>query len=147
MISQPPLRFILIAALALSPAAAWSACSVSAQGVAFGSYDVFHHAHLHSTGNISVSCAAETAYTLSLSSGDGSYDDRRMISGSDTLAYNLFTDAGYLQIWGNGTGGSHRVSGMTAGTANHAIYGRIPARQNVRVGSYTDVIIVTLEFE
>ena len=39
------------------------------------------------------------------------------------------------------------VNGTGIGVnVNHGVYGRIPSRQNVRAGSYSDIIIVELTF-
>jgi spore coat protein U-like protein len=40
---------------------------------------------------------------------------------------------------------SARVNGSGLG-ATHVVYGRVPARQNVRAGSYADTLVVTLDF-
>lgn len=139
-------RWLLAAALALSTQAGWTAtCTVDAPGANFGNYDVFSEQSLDGAGTISVSCDASTEYTLSLSAGGGSYALRAMASGANTLAYNLYTDATYTVIWGDGTGNTATVSGSGI-ASNHTIYGRIPARQNAFVGSYTDTITVTLDF-
>ena len=139
-------RWLLAAALALSTQAGWAAdCTVGSQGVSFGSYDVFSAQSLDGVGTISLSCDESVEYTLSLSAGGGSYASRAMASGANTLAYNLYIDATYTAIWGDGTGNTATVS--SSGTAaDHTIYGRIPARQNVAVGSYSDTITVEIEF-
>jgi len=50
-------------------------------------------------------------------------------------------------VWGDGTSGTVTLSGVGTGiTANTTVYGRIPARQNVRVGHYVDNIVVTVNF-
>jgi spore coat protein U-like protein len=55
--------------------------------------------------------------------GSATFTPRRMIKGADTLNYNLYLDA----------------SGST-------IFGTMPARQNAKVGSYTDAITATINF-
>lgn len=139
-------RWLLAAALALSTQAGWAAtCTVGSQGVNFGSYNVFDEQNLDGAGTISVSCDVSTEHTLSLSAGGGSYALRTMTSGANTLAYNLYTDATYTVIWGDGTGNTATVIGSGTAT-DHTVYGRIPARQNASVGSYSDTITVTLDF-
>jgi len=97
------------------------------------------------TGTVDVSCDISSPYTISLSTGAGTYASRTMTGSSGTLVYNLYVDATRLSIWGDGSPGTGTVGG-TANTASHTVYGRIPARQNAPVGSYTDTIIVTLTF-
>lgn len=136
----------IMAMLLLAPAMASAACTVAAGGLSFGSYDVFNGSHTDSTGSIDISCDTATPYTLTLSPGNGSYTQRTMVNGSHVLNYNFYSDAARSQIWGDGSGGTVSVSGNAETNANHTVYGRIQAQQNVSVGSYVDSIIVTLEY-
>jgi spore coat protein U-like protein len=138
-------RWLPCLAFALGVAQSWAACTVSATGVAFGAYDPFSSASLDSTGNVAVTCNPSTPYTIALSPGNAAQSDRRMLSGANILAYNLFTDATRTAVWGDGTGATLTVSGSGI-AGGHPIYGRIPARQNVAVGIYSDAITVTVTF-
>ncbi len=45
------------------------------------------------------------------------------------------------------TSGTVKVNGTGIGVSvNHAVYGRIPARQNVHAGSYSDIVTLELTF-
>src|SRR5699024_3472008 len=73
-------------------------CSVSATGVAFGTYNRFSGAPNDSTGTVRITCDPflfeNISYDIRLSAGGaGSYTPRRMISGTDWLNYNLYTRA------------------------------------------------------
>ena len=127
-----------------TPAAA-ATCNVSPQGVNFGGYDSLGSTPVDGVGNVAVECDSETSFTVSLSTGNGTFSERRMIGPASELSYNLYTDASRIGIWGDGSGGSNTVSG-TAGTANLPVYGRIPARQNVPAAIYADTIIVTVTY-
>jgi spore coat protein U-like protein len=94
-------------------------------------------------------------YTVALSTGSsGSYMNRTLRSGLNTLNYNLFIDAALSQVWGvNGGATAARSGAMNlfffAPTAQSdlTIYGSIPAGQyNVAPGSYNDTIIVTVTY-
>lgn len=123
------------------------ACTLNVTGVNFGSYDVFSNAALDSTGNIDVNCPSGVGYSIALSEGGGRQAQRVMSSGGHRLNYNLYTEANRGVVWGDATSGTARVSGTGIGmSVNHAVYGRIPARQNVHAGSYSDIIIVALTF-
>ena len=123
------------------------ACTLNVTGVNFGSYDVFSNAALDSTGNIDVNCPSGVGYSIALSEGGGRHAQRVMSSGGHRLNYNLYTEANRGVVWGDATSGTARVSGTGIGVSvNHAVYGRIPARQNVDAGSYSDIIIVALTF-
>ena len=122
-----------------------AACNLNVQGVIFGSYDVFNIQSIDSTGNVGVTCDVSTPYTIAFTPGAGSYALRTMTSGPNTLGYNLYADPARTSVWGDGTAGTVTVAGSAA-SANHTVYGRIPARQNVFAGSYSDLLTVTLTF-
>ncbi|HEX6376217.1 MAG TPA: spore coat U domain-containing protein [Allosphingosinicella sp.] len=127
-----------------SPAAAAS-CNVNPSGVSFGAYDPLSSSPLDGVGNIAISCDASTSFAISLSTGAGSYAERRMSSGGAALTYNLYTDASRLTPWGDGSGGSSTVS-MTGAAADIPVYGRMAAHQNVPAGAYADTIVVTITY-
>ncbi len=122
-------------------------CTVSTSGLNFGSYDVFSTVNDDATGTIIVNCTNNATYTIALSSGSGTYSSRTMTSGTTTLPYNLFLDSTHLTIWGDGSTGTSTFSGVgTGANVSTTVYGRIPARQNARVGSYSDALTVTVTF-
>jgi spore coat protein U-like protein len=153
---------LLVAGTALLPLAAGAAvsCSVTATGPAFGVYNPLSATPTLANGTVQVSCTllsgGATAVTLvsSYSTGaSGSYALRTMLSGANTLGYNLYYDAAYTQIRGNGTGGSltggatlNLSPGTPTQTASGTIYGRITAGQDVAAGSYADSIVVTITY-
>lgn len=139
---------LLTCMLALAAPVAWPAnCTVSTSGLNFGSYDVFSSVNDDITATITVNCTKNKAYSISLSSGSGTFGSRTLTGTGGALAYNLFLDATHLTIWGDGSSGTSTFSGMgTGGNIGTSVYGRIPARQNVRAGSYSDLITVTVTF-
>lgn len=131
--------------LGLAAPAAAVTCSVSPQGVSFGSYDTLSSTALDGTGNINVSCDASASFSVSLSTGNsGTFDARHLTAGTDILTYNLYTDAARTIIWGDGVAASN-VS-ATGTSVDLPVYGRIPARQNVPANAYTDTITVTVSY-
>lgn len=140
-------KYLIMLNLMLAGSLASAAvCSVSSQGIVFGTYDTFSSQSLESTGNIDISCDSETIYSISLSTGSGSFLQRTMVFGSHVLNYNLFTDAARTIVWGDGTNSTATVSGVTTSTASHSVYGRVPARQNAYVGNYSDNVTITINF-
>lgn len=137
------------------PAAAFN-CSVNATGLNFGSYDVFSPTPKDATATITVSCNAPlqnplTPVVVSLSPGtSGSFAQRRLqrTGGPDQLAYNIFTNPSFSTVWGDGNSSSQTQSSIINRTAPWVatLYGRIPARQNVSAGSYSDLITVTVDW-
>jgi len=134
---------VAVAGLAVCSAAGAANCNVSALGVAFGSYNVFNSTATDITGSVSVTCNRSTPYTIALSTGSGTYSSRSLKNGANVLSYNLFTDATRLTIWGDGSSGTQTVSGSST-NGTFTVYGRVAARQNVKAGSYTDSVTVTI---
>jgi spore coat protein U domain-containing protein, fimbrial subunit CupE1/2/3/6 len=122
-------------------------CTVGTTGINFGNYDVFSTLNDDITATIDVNCPNGTAYSILLSSGSGTFGSRTLTAIGSVLGYNLYLDPTRLTIWGDGTGGTGTVSGIgTGANVGTPVYGRIPAGQNVAVGSYTDLITVTVTF-
>jgi spore coat protein U-like protein len=148
------------ATLLALPAVAAVTCSASATGPAFGVYNPLNATPTYANSTVQVTCTllsgGSTTVNLvsSYSAGaSGSYALRRMLSGANTLNYNLYYDAAYTQIRGDGTGGSQTggatlnlTPGNPTQTASGTIYGRIPAGQDVAAGSYADTIVVTITY-
>ncbi|MBH1970774.1 spore coat protein U domain-containing protein [Moraxellaceae bacterium AER2_44_116] len=125
--------------------AAQPTCSINVQSVNFGSYDIFSNIALDSTGNIDVVCDANMNYKITLSTGAGTYSSRKMLYATSWLNYNLYIDAAMTSVWGDGTLGTAVINDKSR-SRSYAIYGRIPARQNVYAGSYSDSLIVSVYF-
>lgn len=124
-----------------------SACAVSATSLAFGTIDPLVNTETLSTSTISVSCSESTSYTVALGPGNGTIEDRYMVSDTHKLSYNLYTDSSRSMIWGDGTGGSTTVSGTadSSGT-DHTVYGHVPWQPSAVPGTYSDSIVVTVSY-
>jgi len=143
------IRLILLTCvLVFAAPVAWSAnCTVSTSGLNFGTYDVFSTVNDDITATITVNCTKNRSYSLSLSSGSGTFGSRTLTVTVGSLTYNLFLDSTHLTIWGDGSSGTGTFSGVgTGANIGTPVYGRIPAKQNVHVGSYSDLITVTVTF-
>lgn len=109
-----------------------------------------------SVGSVSYQCTTQgelgagqlLPITIDLGKGSsGSYTSRSLYRSSEALNYNLYLDAARTTIWGDGTGSTSRFSAnlqTTSGTI--PIYSRVPARQDISAGSYTDTPTVTINF-
>lgn len=158
---------IAVAACCLAGAApaaqALASCSVTAVGVDFGIYDPAAPAANGSAGSVTVTCnyvspggVQDVAYVVTLSRGSSStFLPRRLLAGTQPLAYNLFNSAAGAQVWGDGTSGTVSVSGtlrVGPGVGNgtrsrtHTVYGIAPELQDAPPGSYLDTILVTLTY-
>jgi spore coat protein U-like protein len=146
---KTPLPVVALAcAMAVTtPITCAAGCTVSTTGLNFGTYDVFSALNDDITATINVDCANGTPYSIGLSSGSGTFASRTLTTIGSALAYNLYLDPTHLTIWGDGTGGTGTVSGTGIGAnIGTPVYGRIPPGQNVAVGSYSDLITVTVTF-
>ena len=143
-------------ALTLALLLAWAAapgvaradqCFVATSGIAFGVYDVLAPAALTGAGTVTVTCNQDrNTVQLTLSSGSsGSAGNRVMRSaGGDSLAYNLFADAGRTTVWTDATTRTFTPGKQVPYTV--PIYGAVFARQDVGAGSYADSLTVVVTF-
>lgn len=133
-------------------------CTATSTGVAFGGYSTTLLSPTDGSGSVSVRCTALLAltvsYTVDLAAGSsGSFSPRTMRQGASALGYNLYTSAARTTVWGNGTGGTGRISAtgilvtpLTPHNATYTVFGRIPARQNIPIGPYIDTIMATVTY-
>ena len=142
---------LVVCCLGLLPAVSNGAvsCSVSATGPVFGVYSPLSATPTYANGQVQATCtllsggAITVTLVSSYSAGtSGTYALRSMVSGPNTLNYNLFFDAAYTQIRGDGTGGSQTggaslalTPGNPTQSATSTIYGRIPAGSVVVSGN------------
>ncbi len=126
------------------------ACVVSANPLSFGNYDPTATSPVDASTTLSVLCTVGTSFTVGLNAGTGSgatVTTRRMTSGANTLDYALYQETGRTNNWGN-TPGTDTPLATTAPilASTLTVYGRLPASQNVPVGSYADTITVTVNY-
>jgi spore coat protein U-like protein len=137
--------FALLLVAAACPIAGQAACSINVVGLNFGAYSIFDTHDTNITTNIAVTCTNSASFEIALSSGAGSFANRTLVNGAKLLSYNLYVDAAHLTVWGDGSPGTATVRDHGK-AGNYTVYGRIPARQNASVGSYSDTITVTITF-
>lgn len=128
-------------------AAAAAICTVTAGTLGFGTYNGTTAAT--AAAAISVNCSNGAAYQVGLDDGlDPSATARRMAGpGGARLSYELYSNSARTLAWGDGSALGARVSGTGSGSAQSlTVYGRIPAGQLVAAGSYTDSVVVTVEY-
>lgn len=134
---------------------AYALCSVSTVAMNFPAYDVLSALPTDSTGSVILDCdetpPAKTIVSMGQSFNSGGFNPRQMnhAFAADFLLYNLYTDATYTIIWGDGIGGGSSVKKTV--TKNQSpvtlvVYGRIPALQNVGSGLYSDSVVVTVDW-
>ena len=129
-------------------------CLVSATDLNFGAYNPA--AVKDGTSTITVTCTAQTPYTIGLDVGlqsTGATGTTRAMIDNDTattlLNYELYTETGRTTAWGaiGGTGGTTVANSSLAGGAlDYTVYGQIPASQYVPAANYADTITVTVDY-
>lgn len=142
---------ICMAGLMMTSGAQAASCQVSASAVNFGNFSPLTLNFVDSTGNITVNCTDVAGYSITLSTGNGTYSLRNMVSGSYALDYNLYRDAAHQQVWGDGSGASYVVTAANPVNGQHyvhTVYGRISliTRRGTQVGTYTDTIGIIVNY-
>lgn len=101
------------------------------------------------SGSIVVTCTPGTSITIALDYGaNGGSSSQRYLANSSgaTLAYQLYQDASYSTVWGNGTL-AYSVSSFPTTTQTYTVYGRLFAVDGMPdAGSYSDTVTVTLTY-
>lgn len=124
-------------------------CEVTATDLSFGAYTSTAGSPLTGTTLLRATCSPNSTYSIGLNEGTSpgaSVNARKMVSGAQTLNYQLYSDAQRSTIWGNTTG-TDTVTGVGTGAAvDHTVYGSVPAKQVVPAGDYQDTITVRIYY-
>jgi spore coat protein U-like protein len=126
----------------------------AAPNIPFGVYDPLAPGDIDVSPSLETRCTKNTNYTISLSTGAGTYAMRKMDSAganTDQLDYNIYTPAGFTTVWGDGTGGSSAVSDVGTGMllaqkVTRVINARLFAGQDKSADTYSDTITVTISY-
>jgi spore coat protein U-like protein len=135
---------LAVVVLAWAPAAR-AVCWIATTGPAFGPYDPLSPAPVDAAGSVQYVCSTPSKVSFSTGSS-GNFASRAMQGAQGALMYNLFVDAARTQIWGDGTAGTVLPTVPAGLFRSVPVYGRVPARQNVAAGSYSDSLVVTFIF-
>lgn len=127
-------------------------CGVTAVNMNFGTYDpVVTNAitPLDVTGNVALTCNTGLTAEISLNLGTSASGSVRRMAGAPSgfLNYEIYLNAGRTTVWG--TTAPNTVVTTAAPsivTRNYTTYGRIPAAQDVPIGSFADTITVTVTY-
>jgi spore coat protein U-like protein len=130
-------------------------CTISATDLTFGAYDPVvanKTTALDVNTTVTVLCTkGSSGVTVGLDLGIHTVAGNRFMSnGTDPLQYQLYSDSAGGTVWGNSGAGLvtwpvFGPIGAGAGTP-HTVFGRVPAGQDVSVGSYSDTITATVNF-
>lgn len=130
-------------------AQAVSLCTIDSSGIEFGIYDPLDPAPLDATGGLTYTCSAHMVVVIAMTTGVGGSFDRMMAGGADKLSYNLYLDSARTKVWGDGSLGTATYVDLDPpkdSAVGVPVYGRIPGRQSVAEGRYTDNLMVVMIF-
>lgn len=130
-------------------------CTISTTAVNFGAYDpiVTHKSTaLTGTGSVTTTCTNGASAYITLGQGSnaatGSTDaapERQMASGTDRLAYQLYSESTRTTVWGN-TSTTGLADTGTGAESTKTVYGSVAAGQNMPAATYTDTVVATVTF-
>ena len=124
-------------------------CEVTATDLAFGTYTSQGGAPLQGTTLLRATCTPNSSYNVGLNEGTSpgaTVNARKMVSGTQALNYQLYSDSARTTIWGN-TPGTDTVTGVGTGLAvDHTVFGAVPPAQVVPAGDYGDTITVRVYY-
>lgn len=122
-------------------------CTINNGSLTFAAYT---GAAIQATGTFTVNCTNNADYTIALNAGAGtgaSFANRYMMNGTYKLAYNIYTTAGDITVWGDGTSSTGTVPGLGTGSSQTInVYGAIGATQAAISGTYTDTVVATITY-
>ncbi len=125
-------------------------CVITASPLIFGLYNPNKAISTKSTARLKLLCTLNTPYNIALDQGAGGVATTRLRTlsgpGTETIRYTLSQNPTHTINWGN-TVGVDTVVGNGTGILQYVtVYGEIPPQQNVSMGSYRDVVNVSIIF-
>ncbi len=123
------------------------ACTISGATLDFGNYTSGQATALNGFTQIAYNACPATQLRFQLDGGtNGTSTARKLANGSGGLLnYGIYRDSARTQNFGQGVD-SRLITPSASGTGTVSVYGRIPAGQSVAAGTYTDTVVITLDF-
>jgi spore coat protein U-like protein len=127
-------------------------CRLSIPPLSFGVYDPLAGNSTEpadATTVITVNCTRSTGAAVSFDRGlNAAAGTARAMAGpaAQQLQYDIYRDAARSQVWSQGENAVRLVSQSTTTAEELTVFGRIPPRQEVAPGVYSDLIIATVDF-
>lgn len=101
----------------------------------------------YSTTTLGVTCTANENITATLSTGtSGSYTQRIMHSTNNSIYYNVYIDANFSQIFGDGSQATSIINTTCNGSCNSVLYSRTYETANLQAGTYSDTLIISINY-
>ncbi len=129
-------------------------CRLTGGTLAFGAYDPVvtnAAADLTGSGAFTVACTrGATNVWIGMGLGvnaSGSTRRMRLAATTDYLSYELYKDnTASPAVWGNAQASGLAYTPTSKTPYTMTVYGRVPSNQDVPSGSYTDTVVMTVNF-
>lgn len=125
-------------------------CSIIASDLSFGTARSLDGG-IDGNAALGVTCTQGTPYAVALSGGTAGSDvaHRRMgrigAQGMDYIGYQLYSDNGRTQVWGDGPG--QAVAGVGTGMPiTHPVFGRVASQATPLPGDFQDTVTATISY-
>lgn len=125
-----------------------SSCTIAANALSFGTIAT-SMVITDADTTITTQCSASTPYQVALDGGLTSASNpafREMQKGADRLTYGIYRNSGRTQVWGHIPNVNTYAGTGTGLSTAIPVYGRIHAQERREAGTYTDMIIVTIDY-
>jgi spore coat protein U-like protein len=122
------------------------ACSITAEAMDFGTYDVTNPQALNDTSNLAVTCTGGSTAQISLASGPARQLAHVSVAGA-VLAYELYSDSTRNDVWTDAE--TTPLNFASRSTQTVTVYGSVLAAQNLDnlpAGVYTGSVTATVTF-
>lgn len=146
-------RTLICAVSLLAPSLASAAgCSIEGGQVAFGRLDPLGRDAQQAIGTITLRCDGAEGSVVRLGLGAGNsmrFEQREMSDGANRIRYNLYLDPAHERAFGDDSAGGNALSlAVPRGGVPMSVpvYAVITKGQVLRPGTYSDQIMVTIEF-
>lgn len=125
-----------------------STCTVSVLPIDFGT--IKSNSQNQQSTILTSTCTKGTTFSIALSSGNSSDFSNRYMNlsdNSDQLKYNIYFDAFYNNIIGDGNNNTVTINDTGTGAdQSYTLFGKTPTGQYVSPGNYSDLITATLSY-
>lgn len=146
-----------IIAVLPTPAAACTLCSCtsSVTSLSFGDYDPVSPVPKDATALVSVDCTGLVSLfgqiEVRASAGvSGDKLQRTLVRGGSVLRYNIYANSARSQVLADGLQGTTTITsplnGLLFFSTSVPLYGRIQPNQWVSTGTYTDTVVISVEY-
>lgn len=125
-----------------------SSCTIAANTLNFGTI-ASTITQTDADTSITAQCSATTPFQIAMDGGLTAASNpafREMQKGADRLVYGIYRDSGRSDAWGHIPNVSTLAGTGTGLSTSIPVYGRIHAQERRAAGTYTDMVIVTIDY-